>query len=319
MVAITDINASITSQQRYLPFGQVRTDVSSPNPQSNYTDFAFTGQRAVSGLSLMDYHARMYDNLIGRFIQPDVIIPSESSPQSFNRFSYVLNSPINATDPTGHKYCSQGTSTGSDCLNDYDLTAPLLASYYGVKLSGHFSDKQVDGVYSGVSTLANAMGVGGFRKTFGGVTFSLGGGCDPNGMCTTDKNDVGIGQSVHDPNYIEYNTVHELGHVWDQRCNGCMSLGMAMADSSIHTAYIDPTGFCPVCMFRVPILTAYDVNGKTPTTYARTNRYEDWAESLASYINPSLVGKAEPGEQPYQMDSIRRDFVEESLASVYQP
>lgn len=42
--------------------------------------------------------------LLGRFIQPDTIIPSESSPQSLNRFSYVLDNPINATDPTGN-YC----------------------------------------------------------------------------------------------------------------------------------------------------------------------------------------------------------------------
>ena len=43
VVAITNSTGTLISQQRYLPFGQVRTDVASPNAPA--TDFAFTGQR----------------------------------------------------------------------------------------------------------------------------------------------------------------------------------------------------------------------------------------------------------------------------------
>jgi len=43
VVAMTDSTGTLISQQRYLPFGQVRMDVSSPN--SPATDLAFTGQR----------------------------------------------------------------------------------------------------------------------------------------------------------------------------------------------------------------------------------------------------------------------------------
>ncbi len=39
---------------------------------------------------------------IGRFASADTIVPNPASPQSFNRYSYVLNSPLNFTDPTGH-------------------------------------------------------------------------------------------------------------------------------------------------------------------------------------------------------------------------
>ena len=105
VVAMTDSTGNLLSQQRYLPFGGVRTDVSSPN--SPATDFAFTGQRNIDAqgnapLGLMDYNARMYDSLLARFIQPDTIIPSMASPQTWNRYAYVLNNPVNATDPTGH-------------------------------------------------------------------------------------------------------------------------------------------------------------------------------------------------------------------------
>jgi hypothetical protein len=35
-------------------------------------------------------------------LQPDSIIPDPSNPQSWNRFSYVINNPINRIDPSGH-------------------------------------------------------------------------------------------------------------------------------------------------------------------------------------------------------------------------
>jgi uncharacterized protein RhaS with RHS repeats len=44
-----------------------------------------------------------YDPELGRFIQPDTVIPDLSNPQSYNRYSYVLNNPLRYTDPSGHQ------------------------------------------------------------------------------------------------------------------------------------------------------------------------------------------------------------------------
>ena len=66
------------------------------------TDFTYTGQRDLPDTGLMDYHARFYSPSLGRFIQPDTIIPGMANPQSWNRYSYVTNNPINYNDPTGH-------------------------------------------------------------------------------------------------------------------------------------------------------------------------------------------------------------------------
>ncbi len=49
----------------------------------------------------MYYGARHYDGALGRFIQPDTIVPEPGNPQSLNRYSYVLNNPLRYTDPTG--------------------------------------------------------------------------------------------------------------------------------------------------------------------------------------------------------------------------
>lgn len=50
----------------------------------------------------MDYKARFYSPALGRFVQPDTIIPDHSDPQSWNRFGYGLNNPVIYSDPTGH-------------------------------------------------------------------------------------------------------------------------------------------------------------------------------------------------------------------------
>ncbi|RMD62918.1 RHS repeat-associated core domain-containing protein, partial [Candidatus Parcubacteria bacterium] len=51
---------------------------------------------------LYDYNARYYDPAIGRFIQPDTIVPEPANPQALNRYAYVNNNPVRYTDPSGH-------------------------------------------------------------------------------------------------------------------------------------------------------------------------------------------------------------------------
>jgi RHS repeat-associated protein len=99
--AVVDANGSLLSQQRYLPFGEVRSIPNSPIVQ---TDFGYTGQRNLSGTGLMDYRARFYSVSLGRFVQPDSIIPNPINPQSWNRYSYVINRPTVFIDPSGHTY-----------------------------------------------------------------------------------------------------------------------------------------------------------------------------------------------------------------------
>lgn len=60
----------------------------------------------------MDYKARFYSPLLGRFIQPDTITPG--GPQGLNRYSYVNNSPINFNDPTGNRPCGDGEKYDCD-------------------------------------------------------------------------------------------------------------------------------------------------------------------------------------------------------------
>jgi hypothetical protein len=65
---------------------------------------------------LMDYKARFYSPMLGRFLQPDTITPG--GPQGLNRYAYVLNNPINASDPSGHKCVGEP----GECLKGDDKT-----------------------------------------------------------------------------------------------------------------------------------------------------------------------------------------------------
>ena len=93
----TNVSGNKFSEERYYPYGVTRYG-SSP------TDRQFTGQRKEDASlgSLYDYGARFYSPVLGRFLSADTIVPSPANPQSLNRYSYVLNSPLKYTDPNGH-------------------------------------------------------------------------------------------------------------------------------------------------------------------------------------------------------------------------
>ena len=45
---------------------------------------------------------RIYDPVLGRFLQADPMIQAPENIQSLNRYSYVMNNPLNKTDPSGY-------------------------------------------------------------------------------------------------------------------------------------------------------------------------------------------------------------------------
>ncbi len=118
---VTDANGNLLSQQRYLPFGEVRTDDFAPGTISQ-TDFAYTGQRDLPDLGLMDYKARFYDAALARFTQPDSIIPNLADPQSWNRYTYVVNDPVRFADPTGQRVACG--AMGEQCEGNDAAWAP---------------------------------------------------------------------------------------------------------------------------------------------------------------------------------------------------
>jgi RHS repeat-associated protein len=69
---------------------------------SSLTDYGYTGQRNDNGIGLYFYNARWYDSELGRFTQPDSIVPDPGKPISYDRYAYAQNNPILFNDPSGH-------------------------------------------------------------------------------------------------------------------------------------------------------------------------------------------------------------------------
>ena len=104
----SDPNGLMVSLSLYKPWGESRGGAG-----TRLTDYGFTGQREMgNSVGLIYYGARFYDSALGRFAQPDTIVPQASQGvQAWDRFAYVNNSPIKHNDPKGH---ACGTATPGD-------------------------------------------------------------------------------------------------------------------------------------------------------------------------------------------------------------
>ena len=102
VVGVSDSSAVMSATNRYDAWGNV-TESTGTTAQYGYTG------REPDATGLVYYRARYYDPQIGRFTQPD--------PKGFingiNRYTYVMNSPVNYVDPWG-TMASSHTTTGND-------------------------------------------------------------------------------------------------------------------------------------------------------------------------------------------------------------
>jgi RHS repeat-associated protein len=79
------------------------------------------------GFGLLDFSARQYNPLLGRFISADTVVPGAGNPQNLNRYSYVGNSPLNFTDPTGH--CAANYASGDAWCREEWASAENIHDY----------------------------------------------------------------------------------------------------------------------------------------------------------------------------------------------
>ena len=94
---------------RYKPFG----GYAGGTPANYIQNRGFTGHdrtQADDALGVVYMNARVYMPSTGKFLTPDSLVPDPANSQSYNRYAYVHNNPINFTDPSGH--CATTTQSG---------------------------------------------------------------------------------------------------------------------------------------------------------------------------------------------------------------
>ena len=100
----------VLQRQSFDPFGQRRNptdwkvllDSQLTRFDSKLTTRGFTGHEQLDEVGLIHMNGRIYDAKLGRFLQADPFVQAAGNTQSFNRYSYVLNNPLNAVDPSGY-------------------------------------------------------------------------------------------------------------------------------------------------------------------------------------------------------------------------
>jgi RHS repeat-associated protein len=108
LIAQTDGTGTLLNKNVYSPFGEASSFSGSI--------WGYTGQRFDAETGLYYYKARHYNSVIGRFLQPDPL----GYAAGMNLYGYVLNDPVNRTDPSGLD--AVATVTG----NKVEITLPVF-------------------------------------------------------------------------------------------------------------------------------------------------------------------------------------------------
>ena len=103
---LTNVNGTVVGELGHYPFGEkwYETGTTTKQKFTTYELDSETGNDYTTG--------RMYASALGRFLSPDVAPASLADPQSWNRYSYVENDPVNNTDPSG--WCTWSWSLDMD-------------------------------------------------------------------------------------------------------------------------------------------------------------------------------------------------------------
>lgn len=109
----TDKNGSVIARHDYLPFGE---EIARANYSADNVSEKFATYERDKESSLDFAQARMYHNNYGRFTSPDVFSGFIDDPQTFNKYVYVMNNPINLIDPSGYCGVTAGSTDGSPCI-----------------------------------------------------------------------------------------------------------------------------------------------------------------------------------------------------------
>jgi len=194
-------------------------------PAYSLTRSTFTGQyshmddpttKETEGFGLMFYNARYYDPALGRFAQADSIIPAWA--QGLDRYAYVNNSPVNFTDPSGHKICD-----GKDQSN-----CRTLKGNFGIHLTGGFTSEQKKAIRQAVEDVGYALWgyIGNspweaFEMTMGSVNFVFDEAKQIDGWAITEIDTITFDNSINTERAsiagIIRTVTHEFGHILDVR------------------------------------------------------------------------------------------------------
>jgi RHS repeat-associated protein len=88
----------------------------------------YAGARVQDGTGLVVMGWRHYDPALGRFLEPDPVLPTPLDTQALNRYAYARDNPVNLVDPDGRSPLFAILFFGAIALLDRDTRADVAQS-----------------------------------------------------------------------------------------------------------------------------------------------------------------------------------------------
>jgi RHS repeat-associated protein len=135
IIAITDEDNNIIDRRSYKPFGEIRaiaykeaidkikdnliTQEEYLNLTLKQTNRSFTSHEYINDTDIIHMNGRVYDTITSRFTSADPYIQESENLQNYNRYSYVMNNPVNLMDPSGYFHFFRFIENGVSHLRDH--------------------------------------------------------------------------------------------------------------------------------------------------------------------------------------------------------
>lgn len=206
-VAISDQTGEITQRMAFDPWGARRTvandDSWQPSAMTHssilvsfaktakpVTNRGFTGHEMLDEVGIVHMNGRIYDATLGRFLQADPLIQEPTMVGSLNRYSYAMNNPLNAVDPSGFSWLSKtwdklrpyvgvivGVAVGYFCgpcgasIIEAALTGAAIGAVSAAANGGNIMKGALMGFISGAAFSAIGLAFSDCGATCAGATF----------------------------------------------------------------------------------------------------------------------------------------------------
>jgi len=104
---VTNATGGVVERLAFEPFGKRRNVNGLSDPNGTLvgvsTDRGYTEHEHMDEVGLINMNGRVFDPALGRFMSADPTVTNPDDLQSFNRYSYVMNSPTGYVDPSGYE------------------------------------------------------------------------------------------------------------------------------------------------------------------------------------------------------------------------
>ena len=132
---ITDEAGNVVERLAYEPFGKRRQVTGAQDPGNTILGTqgqrGFTNHEHMDELGLVNMNGRVYDPMTARFLSADPLIQAPYNSQSYNRYSYVINSPLNLSDPTGFSFWSDPAGSVNGTLTHWGNSLGWEVNHWG--------------------------------------------------------------------------------------------------------------------------------------------------------------------------------------------